>query len=150
MSTRVTPGSGAILNPIFNENFQVSEIQVLDGGSGYASTDPPKINIVGSTPIFPGVFYPVINDEGSIMAIWNGSSYTSEDFTFPSLTTAVDGFDDAMAFQIQTTDPYTISTSNGTINLGNFNFEGTSIIPGFLTGRRPVRGQVFPRGVYNK
>ena len=69
MSTRVTPGSGAILNPSFNENFQVSEIQVLDGGSGYASTDPPKINIVGSTPIVPGVFYPVINDEGSILRI---------------------------------------------------------------------------------
>jgi hypothetical protein len=72
------------------------------------------------------------------------------DYTFSSLTTAVNGFNSFVAFQIQTTDPYTISTSNGTINLGNFNFEGTSIIPGFLTGRRPVSGQLFPRGVYNK
>ena len=69
MSTRVTPGSGAVLNPIINEEFQVSEIQVLDGGSGYASTDPPKIEITGTTPIIPGVFYPVINDYGNISRI---------------------------------------------------------------------------------
>jgi hypothetical protein len=72
------------------------------------------------------------------------------DYTFPSLSTAVDGFNDSVAFQIQSLDPYTIEDSNGTINLGNFSFEGTTAVPGFLTGRRPVSGQVFPRGVYNK
>jgi len=84
------------------------------------------------------------------MAIWNGSNYTSEDFTFSSLTTAVNGFNSSVSFQIQSLDPYIIEDSNGTVSVGNFNFEGTSAIPGFLTGRRPVSGQVFPRGVYNK
>jgi len=69
MSTRVTPGSGAVLNPIISEEFQVTEIQVLDGGSGYASTDPPKIEITGSIPIIPGVFYPVINSSGQILRV---------------------------------------------------------------------------------
>lgn len=69
MATRITPGSGAILNPIFNQDFQVSEIQVLDGGTGYASTNPPKIEVVGSIPIIPGIFYPVINISGQITKI---------------------------------------------------------------------------------
>jgi hypothetical protein len=71
------------------------------------------------------------------------------DYTFPTLTTVVDGFNDSVAFQIQSLDPYDISTTNGTVPLGNFNFE-FSAVPGWLTGRRPVSGQIFPRGVYNK
>jgi len=43
--------------------------------------------------------------------------------------------------------------SNGTVSVGNLNLgadypAGTK--PGWLTGRRPVKGQLFPRGVYNK
>jgi hypothetical protein len=73
------------------------------------------------------------------------------DFTFPSLTTAVSGFS-TTAFQPQSTSSYAIESSNGTIGVGNIDL-GSSItdtIPGWLTGRRPTQGQVFPRGVYNK
>jgi len=74
------------------------------------------------------------------------------DYTFPTLTTAVDGFDDSIAFQIQSLDPYTITTTNGTVNIGNIDIGSviTGTVPGFLTGRRPASGQLFPRGVYNK
>lgn len=73
------------------------------------------------------------------------------DFTFPSLTTAVSGFS-TTAFQPQSTSPYTIEPSNGTVNVGNIDLSSfvTDTIPGWLTGRRPSQGQVFPRGVYNK
>lgn len=76
------------------------------------------------------------------------------DFTFPSLTTAVVGFASTVSFKVQSTSPYTQTITNGTISTGNgsgLNFGVISnTIPGWLTGRRPVSGQVFPRGVYNK
>jgi plastocyanin len=45
-----------------------------------------------------------------------------------------------------------IETSIGGINVGDLNLSSviTGTIPGWLSGRRPVSGQVFPRGVYNK
>ena len=44
-----------------------------------------------------------------------------------------------------------IDPSNGTISVGNLDFSSfDETRPGWLTGRRPVDGQVFPRGVYNK
>lgn len=74
------------------------------------------------------------------------------DYTFPSLTTAVTGVNSAVAFQVQSLDPYIVETSNGTISVGNMDLSSfvTGTEPGWLTGRRPVNGQVFPRGVYNK
>ena len=88
------------------------------------------------------------------MATWNGSGYTKEDYVFPSLTTAVAGVTTTTAFQVQSTASYTVKVSNGTISLINVsgsNFGVTSTTrPGWLTGRRPASGQVFPRGVYNK
>jgi hypothetical protein len=76
-------------------------------------------------------------------------------YTFSSLTTAVDGFNDTLSFSVQVnTSSYIISTTNGTVSVGNLSGLNISITgdtkPGFLTGRRPVSGQVFPRGVYNK
>lgn len=80
MPTRVVPGSGAILQPIFDSNYGVTSINVINGGSGYASTDPPKITIQGTnTPIVEGLFYPVINPSGQIariVVIEPGSGYT--------------------------------------------------------------------------
>lgn len=62
MPTKVTPGSGAVFVPTFNENYGISSITVVNGGTGYASTDPPKIEITGTKiPIVEGVFYPVIS-----------------------------------------------------------------------------------------
>jgi len=76
------------------------------------------------------------------------------DYTFPSLTTAVDGTNDAVAFIVQSTASFTVIPSNGTVAIGNQSGTTfglvTSTRPGFLTGRRPVQGQLFPRGVYNK
>ena len=70
---RTTPGTGAILLPIFDgDKYSVSKIEVIDGGSGYASTDPPKIEIENTaTPTIEGVFYPIINhpSNGSIVSV---------------------------------------------------------------------------------
>ena len=67
---RTVPGSGAILQPEFETEFYiVSKIVVLSGGSGYASTNPPKITIQNTvTPAIEGVFYPVISG-GSIQSV---------------------------------------------------------------------------------
>lgn len=75
------------------------------------------------------------------------------DYTFPTTTTAVAGFSSTTAFQVQTTDPYTVEVSNGTVSVGNIDansFGVTGTVPGWIGGRRPTQGQVFPRGVYNK
>jgi hypothetical protein len=75
------------------------------------------------------------------------------DYTIPGLTSAVEGFDDTVTFtpQAQNSED-NVTGTNGTISAGNINLSAdiTGTVPGFLTGRRPVSGQVFPRGVYNK
>jgi hypothetical protein len=44
-----------------------------------------------------------------------------------------------------------IEDSIGTVSINDFNIgESALAVPGYLTGRRPSEGQVFPRGVYNK
>lgn len=76
------------------------------------------------------------------------------DFSLPTLTTAIAGFTSTTAFQVQSTSSYVVEVSNGTVSLGNITGSNFSVlndtIPGYLTGRRPASGQVFPRGVYNK
>ena len=70
MSTRVTPGQGALLRPSFNSVYGVHDIEVLDGGAGYAQTNPPKIIIDGTTtPLTEGVFYPIISGVGTISSV---------------------------------------------------------------------------------
>jgi len=78
MSTRTVPGAGAQFNPIFDDEFGVESIEVLNGGSGYAATDPPKITITGTTdPLVEGVFYPVIvnGSINRIAVLERGSGY---------------------------------------------------------------------------
>jgi len=74
------------------------------------------------------------------------------DYSIPNLTTAVVGFASTAAFQVQSTSSYTIEPSNGTVSVGNIDLSASinETRPGWLTGRRPSQGQVFPRGVYNK
>jgi hypothetical protein len=76
---RTVPGSGAILKPEFETDFySVSKIYVIDGGSGYSLTDPPKITVDNtSTPAIEGVFYPVISGGSiqSVKVISGGSGY---------------------------------------------------------------------------
>lgn len=68
------------------------------------------------------------------------------DFNF-SLTTAVAGITTSVAYQVQATN-FTINLTQNqrrdfSLNLG-------AATPGWLTGRRPQSGQLYPRGVYNK
>ena len=67
---RTTPGQGVLLKPTFNSVYGVVNIEVLDGGAGYAQTDPPKIVIEGTaTPSVEGVFYPKISGVGTVSEI---------------------------------------------------------------------------------
>jgi len=47
---------------------------------------------------------------------------------------------------------FTVTGTNGTVPAVNIDLSSqvTDTVPGWLTGRRPSSGQVFPRGVYNK
>jgi hypothetical protein len=77
------------------------------------------------------------------------------DFTFGTLTTAVVGVSTTVNFKVQTISTYKIDPTLGSISVQNLpgmnmNLNLTSARPGWLTGRRPGRGQLFPRGVYNK
>jgi len=68
------------------------------------------------------------------------------DFTIPNLATAVVGFATTSFVGVNTTftvNHYVPSNSNR-------NISSTETRPGWLTGRRPSQGQLFPRGVYNK
>ena len=68
------------------------------------------------------------------------------DFSIPNLTTAVVGFATTAFSGINTT--FAVNNTVPTQENRNINFDETR--PGWLTGRRPAQGQVFPRGVYNK
>ena len=62
--TRTVPGTGASIKPIFDENFGVRAIRVLDGGSGYDSANPPRLTISGcGTPDQEALLYPIIDTE---------------------------------------------------------------------------------------
>ena len=77
-------------------------------------------------------------------------AYTTLNITQTAL---IDAVDDSKIFQIQALSP-TVSPSNVIVSSGDLNasvygiIDGT--IPGYLTGRRPQTGQLYPRGVYNK
>ena len=90
MSTRVTPGEGALLRPTFNSVYGVSDIEVLSGGAGYAQTDPPKIIIEGTTtPLTEGVFYPIVSGVGTISEIIvfkTGAGYYPVSVSYTHLT----------------------------------------------------------------
>ena len=50
-----------------------------------------------------------------------------------------------VATQVDTVTGFPTFASNRT-----YNFSVTETRPGWLTGRRPHLGQLFPRGIYNK
>ena len=68
-------------------------------------------------------------------------------------TTLVDAVDDSKFGQIQAL-LFTLIPSNLIVSIKNATASifgiNQSTKPGFLTGRRPQIGQLFPRGVYNK
>lgn len=69
------------------------------------------------------------------------------DFSFPTLTTAVVGVTTSVAYQVQATN-FTINFTQNQFKDFSLNLGAAS--PGWLTGRRPSLGQLYPRGVYNK
>ena len=67
-------------------------------------------------------------------------------------TTLEDAVNDSKFAQIQALT-FTVNPSLGTVSLSTTGtnldvFDSTR--PGFLTGRRPQTGQLYPRGVFNK
>ena len=75
---RTVPGSGAVISANFNPSYGIESFTISNGGTGYASTDPPQISITGTTvPSTTGSFYPIIvNGEiTSIKILSSGSGY---------------------------------------------------------------------------
>lgn len=68
------------------------------------------------------------------------------DFSIPNLSTAVVGFASTAFAGINTS----LTVNNTIPSKENRNISFNETRPGWLTGRRPSQGQVFPRGVYNK
>jgi len=68
-------------------------------------------------------------------------------------TTLLDVVNDSKIFQPQALS-FTVNPSNVTVNIRNVSSTDMNIVnttrSGFLTGRRPTTGQLYPRGVYNK
>ena len=65
---RTVPGSGAVIEPIFDEVFGVRAVKVVSGGSGYDPADPPRLTVTGcGTPDEEAILYPIIDtDSGRI------------------------------------------------------------------------------------
>ena len=65
---RTVPGSGAVIEPIFDEVFGVRAVKVVQGGSGYDPADPPRLTVTGcGTPDEEAILYPIIDtDSGRI------------------------------------------------------------------------------------
>ena len=60
---RDVPGTGAVIEPIFDEVFGVRAVKVLNGGSGYNQSDPPRLTVTGcGTPDVEALLYPIIDD----------------------------------------------------------------------------------------
>ena len=75
---RTVPGSGAVVSANFNSSYGVESFTITNGGTGYASTDPPQIVVTGTTvPNISGSFYPIILNGviTSIKILSSGSGY---------------------------------------------------------------------------
>lgn len=58
--------------------------------------------------------------------------------------------DEAATFQVAFDAPFTVDASNPTPPQQNFDFNLiTDTYRGWLYGRRPATGSMYPRGVYN-
>ena len=61
---RTVPGSGAVIEPLFNKVFGIKAVKVIEGGKEYESADPPRLTITGcGTPTEEALLYPIIDDE---------------------------------------------------------------------------------------
>ena len=61
---RTVPGSGAVIEPLFNKVFGIKAVKVIEGGKEYESADPPRLTITGcGTPTKEALLYPIIDDD---------------------------------------------------------------------------------------
>lgn len=69
--TRTVPGSGAVIEPIFDDIFGVKAVKVIEGGSGYDPADPPRLTITGcGTPDEDALLFPIIDeDSGKVIHV---------------------------------------------------------------------------------
>lgn len=69
--TKIVPGSGAQIFPVFNSIAGVREVYVINGGSGYNANNPPRLRIENcGTPIREAVLRPIIEGiRGEITAV---------------------------------------------------------------------------------
>lgn len=69
--TKIVPGSGAEIFPVFNSIAGVREVYVINGGSGYDPDNPPRLRVGNcGTPIREAVLRPVIQGiRGEITAV---------------------------------------------------------------------------------
>jgi len=69
--TRIVPGSGAEIFPVFNSIAGVREVYVVKSGSGYDPNNPPRLRVENcGTPIREAVLRPVIEGiRGEITAV---------------------------------------------------------------------------------
>ena len=98
---RTVPGSGAVIEPIFDEIFGVRAIKVLNGGSGYDPADPPRLTVTGcGTPDQEALLYPIIDSESGrinhVRVLERGRGYDPlrlQFFPEQETPTVVDSFD---------------------------------------------------------
>ena len=78
--TRTVPGTGASIEPIFDEVFGVRAVKVLNGGSGYDPADPPRLTVTGcGTPDVEALLYPIIDSGGQITVSYTHLTLTTND-----------------------------------------------------------------------
>ena len=67
--TRVVPGAGAVIEPVFNSTYGIRDVYVINGGSGYVQSDPPELKVSNcGTPLRPAILEPIIKN-GQIAAV---------------------------------------------------------------------------------
>ena len=60
---RTVPGYGAQIEPIFDDKFGVRAVKVVDGGTGYDISNPPRLTVDGcGTPTTEALLYPIIDN----------------------------------------------------------------------------------------
>ena len=128
---RTVSGSGAVIEPIFDEVFGVRAVKVVDGGIGYLKNDPPRLTVTGcGTPDQEALLYPIIDEESGkiihVRVLERGKGYDPLRLQIiPSQDTpnVVDSFDINRIWQSHpnsptgglfdgTTDRITITTDN--------------------------------------
>ena len=58
---RTVPGSGAVIEPIFNRDFGVDSVVVKSGGKDYDASDPPQLTVTNcGTPESAALLFPII------------------------------------------------------------------------------------------